>query len=32
MGGTGAEVEAPVLWSSDANSQLTGKVPGAGKD
>ena len=26
-----AEVEAPVFWSSDANSRLTGKVPDAGK-
>ena len=26
------EVEAPVFWSSDANSWLTGKVPDTGKD
>ena len=26
------DAEAPVFWSSDANSQLTGKVSGAGKD
>ena len=29
---TDAEVIAPVFWSSDANSQLTGKVPDTGKD
>ena len=29
---TDAEAEAPVFWSSDANSQLIGKVPDAGKD
>ena len=29
---TDAEAEAPVFWSSDANNQLTGKVPDAGKD
>ena len=29
---TDIEAEAPVFWSSDANSQLTGKVPDAGKD
>ena len=27
-----AETEAPILWPPDANSQLTGKDPGAGKD
>ena len=27
-----AEVEAPVFWSSDANSQLIGKVPDAEED
>ena len=27
-----AEAEAPVFWSSDANRQLIGKVPDAGKD
>ena len=31
-GRTDAEAEAPVFWSSDVNSQLTGKVPDAGKD
>ena len=29
---TDAEVEAPILWSSDAKSQLVGKDPDAGKD
>ena len=32
VGRTKAEAEAPVCWSSDAKSQLTGKVPDAGKD
>ena len=32
VGRTDAETEAPVFWSSDVNSQLIGKVPGAGKD
>ena len=27
-----AEAEAPILWPSDANSQLTGKDPDTGKD
>ena len=27
-----AETEAPILWPPDANSQLTGKDPDAGKD
>ena len=27
-----AEVEAPTLWPPDAESQLIGKDPGAGKD
>ena len=27
-----AEAEAPILWSTDANSQLTGKDPDARKD
>ena len=27
-----AEAEAPVSWSSDANSQLIGKVPAAGNN
>ena len=31
-GRTDAEVEAPVLWPPDANSQLIGKYPDAGKD
>ena len=26
------EAEAPILWSSDVNSQLTGKDPDTGKD
>ena len=26
-----AEAEAPVFWSRDANSRLTGKVPVSGK-
>ena len=32
IGRTTAEAETPVLWSSDANSQLIGKVPDSGKD
>ena len=32
VGRTDAEAEAPVLWSSDANRQLIGKVPDTGKD
>ena len=32
IGRTDAEAEAPVHWSSDAKSQLTGKDPDAGKD
>ena len=31
-GRTDAEVEAPVFWSSDANSHLIGNVPDAEKD
>ena len=31
-GGTDAEAEAPVFWSSDVNRWLTGKVPDAGKN
>ena len=27
-----AEAEAPILWSPDVKSQLTGKDPDAGKD
>ena len=29
---TDAEAEAPILWSSDAKSWLTGRDPDAGKD
>ena len=29
---TDAEAEAPVFWSSDANRQLIGKIPDAGRD
>ena len=32
IGRTDAEAEAPVLWTPDVKSQLTGKDPGAGKD
>ena len=32
IGRTDAEAEAPILWPSDSNSQLTGKDPDAGKD
>ena len=32
IGRTDNEAEAPVLWPSDAKSQLTGKDPNAGKD
>ena len=32
IGRTEAEAEAPVLLPPDATSQLTGKVPDAGKD
>ena len=32
IGRTDAEAEAPVFWSPDMNSRLTGKVPDAGKD
>ena len=32
IGRTDAEAEAPLLWSPYVNSQLTGKVPDAGKD
>ena len=32
IGGTDAEAEAPVFWSSDVNMWLTGKVPVAGED
>ena len=29
---TDIEVEAPILWPSDARNQLIGKVPDTGKD
>ena len=32
IGRTDADAEAPILWSPDAKSQLTGKDPDAGKD
>ena len=32
VGRTGAEAEAPILGSPDANSRLIGKDPDAGKD
>ena len=32
VGRTKAQVETPVLWSSDVNSWLTGKVPDSEKD
>ena len=32
IGRTGAEAEAPILGSPDANSRLIGKDPDAGKD
>ena len=32
IGRTDAEAEVPAIWSPDANSQLIGKVPDAGKD
>ena len=32
IGGTDAEAEAPVLWSSDVKNWLIGKDPDAGKD
>ena len=32
IGRTDAEAEAPVIWPPDANSQLIGKDPDAGKD
>ena len=32
FGRTDAETEAPILWPSDAKSQLIGKYPDAGKD
>ena len=32
IGRTDAEAEAPILWPSDARSQLIGKNPDVGKD
>ena len=32
IGRTDAEAEAPILWTPDAKSQLTGKDPNAGQD
>ena len=32
VGKTDVEVEAPILWQSDAKSYLIGKDPDAGKD
>ena len=32
IGRADAEAEAPILWPPDANSQLKGKDPDAGKD
>ena len=32
IGRTVAEAEAPILWTPDVKSQLTGKDPDAGKD
>ena len=32
IGGTDAEAQSPVFWSSDANNWLFRKVPSAGKD
>ena len=32
IGRTDAEAEASILWTPDANSQLTGKDPDARKD
>ena len=32
IGRTDAEAEAPILWSPDVKSQLTGKDPDVGKD
>ena len=29
---TDAETEAPIIWSSDVKSQLTGKDPDSGRD
>ena len=32
IGRTDAEAETPILWETDAKSQLIGKDPDAGKD
>ena len=32
IGRTDVEAEAPILWTPDAKSRLTGKDPDAGKD
>ena len=32
IGRTDASAEVPILWSSDAKSQLIGKDPDSGKD
>ena len=32
FGWTDVEAEAPVFWPPDVKSQITGKVPDAGKD
>ena len=32
MGRTDAEAEVPILWTPDAESQITGKDTDAGKD
>ena len=32
IGRTDAEADAPIFWPPDANSQLIGKDPDAGKD
>ena len=32
IGKSDADAEAPILWAPDANSQLIGKDPDAGKD
>ena len=32
IGRSGAEIEAPIIWSPDAKNRLLGKDPDAGKD
>ena len=32
IGRTNIDAEAPIIWSPDVKSQLTGKAPDAGKD